>query len=106
DWFQSTRMLGYACYADRFAGTLRGVAEHVPYLQELGVTYLHLMPLLQPRPAPNDGGYAVADYRQVRGDLGTVEDLAALAGDLREAGISLTLDLVLNHVAAEHAWAA
>ena len=106
DWFQSPRMLGYACYTDRFAGTLRGVAEHVPYLQELGVTYLHLMPLLQPRPAPNDGGYAVADYRQVRGDLGTVEDLAALAGDLRKAGISLTLDLVLNHVAAEHAWAA
>jgi amylosucrase len=105
DWFQSPRMLGYACYTERFGGDLRGVAERVPYLQELGVTYLHLMPLLQPRPAPNDGGYAVADYRQVRPDLGTMDDLRALAAVLREAGISLTLDLVLNHVAAEHAWA-
>jgi amylosucrase len=105
DWFASPRMLGYAAYADRFAGDLRGVAEQVPYLVELGVTYLHLMPLLQPRPRPNDGGYAVMDYRQVRPDLGTVEDLAALAGLLRENGISLVLDLVLNHVAAEHEWA-
>ena len=105
DWFQSPRMLGYACYAERFAGDLRGVAERVPYLAELGVTYLHLMPLLQPRPAPNDGGYAVQDYRQVREDLGTMEDLSALARVLRRDGISLVLDLVLNHVAAEHEWA-
>jgi amylosucrase len=105
DWFQSPRMLGYACYAERFGGDLQGVAKRVPYLEELGVTYLHLMPLLRPRPAPNDGGYAVADYRQVRADLGTMEDLSALAAVLRDAGISLTLDLVLNHVAAEHEWA-
>ena len=51
DWFQSPRMLGYACYAERFGGDLRGVAERVPYLAELGVTYLHLMPLLQPSSA-------------------------------------------------------
>ncbi|MEZ5115220.1 MAG: alpha-amylase family glycosyl hydrolase [Candidatus Nanopelagicales bacterium] len=105
DWFQRSDALGYAAYADRFAGTLRGVGEHIPYLSELGVTYLHLMPLLQPRPAPNDGGYAVADYRAVRSDLGTMADLERLAEDLHEAGISLTLDLVLNHVAREHAWA-
>ena len=43
--------------------TLAGVAEHVDYLRELGTTYLHLMPLLQPRAGANDGGYAVADYR-------------------------------------------
>ena len=105
DWFQSPRMLGYACYADRFGGDLRGVAGRVPYLAELGVTYLHLMPLLQPRPRPNDGGYAVMDYRRVREDLGSMDDLAQLASVLRADGISLTLDLVLNHVAAEHEWA-
>lgn len=105
DWFQSPRMLGYAAYAERFAGDLPGVAARVPYLAELGVTYLHLMPLLRPRPGDSDGGYAVADYRSVRADLGTVEDLADLAAVLRAHGISLTLDLVLNHVAAEHAWA-
>jgi amylosucrase len=105
DWFQSPRMLGYACYADRFAGDLRAVAQRVPYLAELGVTYLHLMPLLQPRPGPNDGGYAVMDYRAVRTDLGSMDDLSELARTLRGSGIALTLDLVLNHVAAEHEWA-
>jgi len=105
-WFQSERMVGYACYADRFAGTLDGVRRRIGYLKELGVTYLHLMPLLAPREGDNDGGYAVADYRAVRSDLGTMDDLRALAADLRAQGISLVADLVLNHVAREHAWAA
>ncbi|HSX66140.1 MAG TPA: alpha-amylase, partial [Nocardioides sp.] len=61
DWFQRPSMVGYAAYADRFAGTLRGVGERASYLRDLGIGYLHLMPLLTPRPAPNDGGYAVMD---------------------------------------------
>ena len=79
DWFQQPPMLGYAAYADRFGGDLAGVREQIPYLRELGVTYLHLMPLLRPREGDSDGGYAVADYRAVRPDLGTVDDLVALA---------------------------
>ncbi|MGB7448723.1 MAG: alpha-amylase family protein [Ornithinimicrobium sp.] len=108
DWLQRPSMMGYAAYAERYAapGTgLAGVADRVGHLRDLGVTYLHLMPLLQPRPAPNDGGYAVADYRTVRPDLGTTDDLHALATVLRDNGISLCLDLVLNHVAREHPWA-
>ena len=66
DWFQDSRMLGYAAYTDRFASTLSGVRDKLDYLDDLGVTYLHLMPLLQPRPGENDGGYAVADYRDGR----------------------------------------
>jgi amylosucrase len=105
-WFQHPRMLGYATYTDQFAGHLKGVADRVDYLAELGVTYLHLMPLLKPRPGQSDGGYAVMDYRAVREDLGSIDDLRELATVLRSHGISLTLDLVLNHVAAEHQWAA
>ncbi len=105
DWFQSPGMLGYAAYADRFAGDLNGVAERIDYLDDLGVTYLHLMPLLTPREGPNDGGYAVADYYDIRPDLGTVADLRSLTAALRERGISLCIDLVLNHVAREHEWA-
>nr|WP_246363363.1 alpha-amylase family protein [Deinococcus budaensis] len=105
DWLQAPDMIGYVAYADRFAGTLRGVGEHLDYLQGLGVRYLHLMPLLRPRAGENDGGYAVQDYRAVREDLGTLDDLSALARDLRGRGISLVLDLVLNHVAREHEWA-
>ena len=105
DWFQRPDQIGYVAYTDRFAGDLQGVRRRIDYLSDLHVTYLHLMPLLTPRSGPNDGGYAVADYRSVRPDLGTMDDLRALACDLHAAGISLTLDLVLNHVAEEHAWA-
>ncbi|RRD30080.1 alpha-amylase family protein [Actinomyces bowdenii] len=104
-WAQDPGRIGYAAYTERFAGTLRGVEERIDYLRELGVTYLHLMPLLTPRPGDSDGGYAVADYRTVREDLGTMADLEALTAELRQAGISLVVDLVLNHVAAEHEWA-
>jgi amylosucrase len=78
-WFQRSRMIGYVCYADRFAGSLQGVRQHLDYLAELGVTYLHLMPLLRPRPGENDGGYAVADYDTVDPRVGTMADLQALA---------------------------
>ena len=105
DWFQQPDMLGYVIYADRFAGDLRGVGEHISYLKEMGVTYLHLMPLLKPRTGGNDGGYAVADYRAVNPSLGTMADLSHLAAELRAKGISLCIDLVCNHTAKEHEWA-
>ena len=105
DWFQDPNAIGYVCYTDLFAGDLQGIRKRISYLKGLGVTYLHLMPLLNPRPGNSDGGYAVMDYKSIRPDLGTMKDLSELAADLHEAGISLTLDLVLNHVAKEHEWA-
>ena len=104
-WFQRTRMQGYVCYVDRFCGTLAELPGRLDYLAELGTTYLHLMPLLQPRPGENDGGYAVMDYRAVDPRLGTMDDLEDVAGALHERGMSLCIDLVLNHTAREHAWA-
>ena len=104
-WFQRSRMIGYVCYADRFAGSLQGVRQQLDYLVELGVTYLHLMPLLRPRGGQNDGGYAVMDYDAVDPRVGTMDDLQALAGDLHERGLVLCIDLVLNHTAREHEWA-
>ena len=105
DWFQTPNQLGYMCYVDRFAGTLDGVREKIPYLNELGVTYLHLMPLLEPRDGRNDGGYAVKDYRSVDPRLGTMDDLRELARSLHEHGILLATDFVINHTAREHEWA-
>ena len=106
DWFERPDQIAYVAYTERFAGNLTGVLEKLGYLQDLGVTYLHLMPFLQPRPAPHDGGYAVADYRRVRSDLGTMQDLEKLTHELHTHGMSLCCDLVLNHVALEHEWAA
>jgi amylosucrase len=104
-WYQRERMVGYVCYVDRFCTKLADLAHHLDYLAELGVTYLHLMPLLRPRPGENDGGYAVMDYRAIDPRLGTMDDLEAVAQVLRNRGISLCVDVVLNHTAMEHEWA-
>jgi amylosucrase len=104
-WFTSERAIGAVCYADLWAGGLAGVRERVPYLRELGVTYLHVMPPFQVPEGPNDGGYAVSSYREVNPRLGSMADLRGLAEDLRRAGISLVLDFVFNHTASDHAWA-
>ncbi len=105
EWYLDHRQLGAVCYVDRFAGNLEGLRQRLPYLEELGVTYLHLMPLFQARPGDNDGGYAVSDYRALGPALGTMDELAELADELRRRGISLVLDFVLNHTADDHAWA-
>lgn len=104
-WFQSERMLGGVCYVDLYAGNLRGLMAQIPYFQELGLTYLHLMPPFQCPEDNSDGGYAVSSYREVNPALGTIDDLRELAAALRHAGISLVLDFIFNHTADEHAWA-
>ncbi|MEW6179661.1 MAG: alpha-amylase family glycosyl hydrolase [Chloroflexota bacterium] len=105
DWFQSNQMLGGVCYVDLFAGNLKGIREKLPYFKELGLTYLHLMPLFRSPAGENDGGYAISSYREVNPALGTMEELAELAGLLRKEGISLVLDFVFNHTSNEHEWA-
>ncbi len=104
-WFLEPSMIGYVCYADRFAGTLGGVRTRLDYLASLGITYLHLMPVLAAREGANDGGYAVRDFQAVEPRLGMMTDLTALAEDLHARGVALCIDLVLNHTAREHEWA-
>ncbi len=90
---------------DLFAGTLKGIQEKVPYFKELGLTYLHLMPLFRCPEGENDGGYAISSYREVNPALGTMQELSNLAQLLRKEGISLVLDFVFNHTSNEHEWA-
>ncbi len=78
-WYKGRDLVGMQLYVKAFAGTLRGVREKLDYLQEAGVNYLHLMPLLESPEGRSDGGYAVSDFRKVQPELGTMEDLAALA---------------------------
>ncbi len=104
-WFQSSRMAGYVFYVDRFAGTMRGVADRIPYLRDLGITYAHFMPCLMPRPGDSDGGYAVMDYTRIDPRLGTMAEFSEVCAEMRAAGISPCIDMVLNHTAREHDWA-
>ena len=105
DWFQRPGMAGYVFYIDRFNGTLQGVLDKLDYLTDLGITYVHLMPCLKPRPGDSDGGYSVMDYRQINPAFGTMEEFESVSAALRARGMSLCVDLVLNHTAKEHAWA-
>lgn len=105
DWFTGNEMLGMLMYTNCFAGNLKGVKKHLDYLQECGINYVHLMPLLESPAGRSDGGYAVADFRKVQPELGTMVDLAKLAMDCHGRGMSLCLDFVMNHTSEEHEWA-
>lgn len=105
DWFASEKVVGGALYVDLFSENLGRLRESIDYFKDLGLTYLHLMPLFAVRPGDNDGGYAISNYRSVDPRLGTIEDLKRLADELRAAGISLVLDFVFNHTSDDHEWA-
>jgi len=104
-WLYESNTVGMMLYVDLFSGDLKTLIERVDYFCELGITLLHLMPLLAPRVGENDGGYAVRDYRKIDERIGTMNDFALLAEVLHEKGIRLCIDYVLNHTADDHEWA-
>jgi amylosucrase len=104
-WYLGSGLAAYMVYLDRFAGTLRGFEAKLPYLQELGVRLIHLMPFFRSPEGNSDGGYAVSDYLGVDPRYGSSEDLAQAAESLHGRGMFLAADLVLNHCADDHAWA-
>lgn len=104
-WFQSQRMIGAMGYVDLFSDDLAGVRAKIPYLSEMGITFLHLMPPFLSPEGDDDGGYAISSYRDIDPKLGSMGDMAELATELRHYGISLCLDFVFNHTSDEHAWA-
>ena len=105
DWYKGNKLLGMMLYVDAFAGNLEGVRNKLDYIEECNVNYIHLMPLLDTPEERNDGGYAVSDFRRVKPQLGTMEELEQLADDCHGRGISLCLDFVMNHTSEEHEWA-
>lgn len=104
-WLMSEKWVGMMLYVDRFAGDLNGMLDKVSYLEELGVNWVHLMPLLKSPPGSNDGGYAVSDYRDVDPRFGSMEDLKTVLAQLRKRGMLSTMDLVMNHTSDQHEWA-
>lgn len=105
DWYKGNQMLGMMMYVDAFAGDLNGVRRKLDYIEECNVNYLHLMPLLDSPEGRSDGGYAVSDFRKVKPELGTMEDLESLAEECHDRGISICLDFVMNHTSEDHEWA-
>ena len=104
-WYKRRDLLGMMLYIDNFAGDLDGVRSKLDYLEEAGVSCLHLMPFLDTVRGRDDGGYAVADFRTVRPDLGTMDDLEQLTAACHDRGINVCMDFVMNHTSCDHAWA-
>lgn len=78
----------------------RAAEDAVPYLASLGVSHLHLSPVLEAVPGSRHG-YDVTDHGRVRDELGGEEGLRRLARTAREHGLGLVLDIVPNHMAAD-----
>ena len=104
-WFLSNKSLGTMLYVDLFSDNLKGLASKIKYFKELGINYVHLMPLFKTLKGDNDGGYAVSSYREVQKKLGSMADLKALAAAFRKEGIHTVIDFVFNHTSSEHEWA-
>ena len=105
NWYKGSDILGMMMYTKMFGGNLKGVKKHLDYLKECGINYLHLMPLMESPKDRSDGGYAVADFRKVQPELGTIRDLESLSSECRKQGISICLDFVMNHTSEDHEWA-
>ncbi|MCR5526013.1 MAG: amylosucrase [Lachnospiraceae bacterium] len=105
DWYKDGSLTGMMMYASAFAGNLKGVEEHLDYIEECGVNYLHLMPLLESPESRSDGGYAVSDFRKVQPALGTIKDLEKLTEQCHKHKINVCLDFVMNHTSEDHEWA-
>ena len=104
-WLMNQKWAGMMLYVDHFAKDLKGFIKKIPYLEELGINWIHFMPLLKSPEGENDGGYAVSDYRAVDSKYGTMEDIEKIAGQFREKGMLMALDYVMNHTSDEHEWA-
>ena len=105
EWYKGHTLIGMLMYVNAFAGNLDGVRSNLDYIEDCGVNYLHLMPLLESPEGRSDGGYAVSDFRKVQPQLGTMEDLSRLTAECHKRGISVCLDFVMNHTSEDHEWA-
>ena len=83
-------------------GDLRGIVERLDYIKSLGIDIIWLNPVYA---SPNDdNGYDIADYRGIMPEFGTMEDFDLLLAGIRERGLKLVMDLVVNHSSDEHNW--
>ena len=105
EWYRKNDMMGMMLYIDNFADNLKGLKEKIDYIEACNVNYIHLMPFLDTPKGRSDGGYAVADFRKVQPELGTIEELEEVTKKCHEKEISVCMDFVMNHTSEDHEWA-
>lgn len=107
DWWQSA--VFYEIYPKSFLdtdgdgiGDIRGIIEKLDYLEDLGIDGIWLCPVCQ---SPQvDNGYDISDYCAIYPGVGTMEDMEELIREAKSRGISIIMDLVLNHCSDQHRW--
>ena len=104
-WFLTNNIAGMSLYVDRFCGSLENLEFKLDYFDELGVNFLHLMPIFESPANESDGGYAVSNFRKVDERFGTLEDLQNVQESMQARNMYLMLDIVLNHTSHRHEWA-
>lgn len=83
-------------------GDIRGIIQRLDYIKSLGVDIIWLNPVYV---SPNDdNGYDIADYRNIMPEFGTMQDFDTLLASMKERGLKLVMDLVVNHSSDEHDW--
>ncbi|HWZ39801.1 MAG TPA: maltose alpha-D-glucosyltransferase [Bradyrhizobium sp.] len=83
-------------------GDFAGLCEKLPYLQDLGVTVLWLLPFY---PSPGrDDGYDIADYGAINPDFGTMKDFKRFIQEAKKRGLKVITELVVNHTSDQHDW--
>ena len=104
-WYLSNEITGMSLYVDRFSENIQGLQKKLDYFKELGVNFLHLMPIFESPEGESDGGYAVSDFRKVASRFGNLQDVENLIADMNASNMYLMLDIVLNHTSHHHEWA-
>lgn len=105
NWMHSSETVGMMLYVDLFADNLKGLINKSDYFTDLGVTLIHLMPVLKPRMGENDGGYAVQDYRDIDPRIGNMDDFMEMINHFHQKCIRICIDYVINHTSDDHEWA-
>lgn len=82
-------------------GDLRGVTGKLDYLKELGIEGIWLMPI---HPSPSYHGYDITDFYSINPDYGTMDDFRELLKEAKDRGITVIMDLVVNHTSLQHPW--
>ena len=82
-------------------GDIKGMTQKLPYLQDLGVKAVWLMPM---HPSPSYHKYDVTDYYNIHPDYGTLEEFKAFVEQAHQHGIKVVIDLVVNHTGRDHPW--
>jgi len=104
-WIKSEKTVGIMLYVDLFSENLEGLIKHSDHFVDLGITLIHLMPLLMPREGENDGGYAVKNYREIDRRIGDMATFKEVISHYHNLGIRICIDYVINHTSDDHLWA-